>query len=264
MMIQKALAVLKKDVLTAIRYRNGLVFTLISPSAQLATFYYLSRAIGPQFRPQGMPYVLFLIVGTGFYTFLLAGIHSFLQTIQESQQTGTLEVLMTTSTPPATLLVLSTISSFTSGFVQFAIYIGSGIFLFASAPHINVSGCVAVFILSVLTAVAIGLFAAGLQISIHKGSAVLWLLGSCAWLMAGTLFPVAALPRPLRLVSALIPFTHSLAGMRLAMFQASNSTALVRELEELFLFSLLLLPLSVGFFSWTVRRARQSGTLSFY
>src|SRR6266700_2894847 len=264
MIFAKAAAVLKKDILTSVRYRSGFFFKLASPALQLATFYYLARAVGPQFRPDGMPYAVFLIVGTGFYTFLVAGIHSFLQAIQDSQRTGTLEVLLTTSTPPPTLLLLSTLSSFAGNLLQFVVYVGSGILLFAPAVNISVSAAAAVLVLSVLVAIAIGLFAAGLQVSIHKGSAVLWLLGSCAWLMAGTLFPVAALPRPLQLVSALIPFTHSLTAMRLAMFQASNSAALVRELEVLFLFSLLLLPLSIGFFSWTVRRARQCGSLSFY
>src|SRR6266851_1567620 len=262
--LDKAAAVLKKDVLTALRYHNGFVLGGLGTVAQLATFYYFSRAVGPQFHPEGMPYFLFLLVGTGFFTFPITGMHSLLRTIQESQQSGTLEVLMTTSTPPAVLLSLSAISAFAGGLVQLVLYVGAGILLFSPTAHVSLVGCASVFIFSVLISIAIGIFAAGLQISIHKGSAVLWLLGSSAWLMAGTLFPVAALPRPLRLVSALIPFTHSLAGMRLAMFQASNSTALVRELEELFLFSLLLLPLSVGFFSWTVRRARQSGTLSFY
>jgi ABC-2 type transport system permease protein len=264
MILSKAAAVLKKDALTALRYRNGFVFNLVSPAVQLATFYYLARAVGPQFRPDGMPYVVFLIVGTGFYTFLVAGIHSFLHTIQESQQTGTLEVLMTTSTPPAVLLLLSALSSFASNFVQFVIYAGSGMLLFASTVNVNLFAAAVVLILSLVIAIAIGLFAAGLQISIHKGSAVLWLFGSCAWLMAGTLFPVAALPRPVRLLSALLPFTHSLTGMRLAMFQGSDSAALFRETEFLLLFSLLLLPLSVLFFGWIVRRARQCGTLSFY
>jgi len=264
MILDKALAVLKKDALTALRYRNGFVFAIISPAAQLATFYYLSRAVGPQFRPEGMPYFLFLLVGTGFYTFLLSGIHSFLQTIQESQQTGTLEVLMTTCTPPAVLLSLSAISAFTQGILQLLVYVGAGMFLFAPDPHVSVFGCASVFIFSVLIAMAIGLFAAGLQVAIHKGSAVLWLLGSSAWLMAGTLFPVAALPPSVRVLSSLLPFTHSLTGMRLALLQTSNSAALMREIEILILFSLLLVPLSVVFFSWTVRRARQFGTLSFY
>jgi hypothetical protein len=37
-----------------------------------------------------------------------------------------------------------------------------------------------------------------------------------------------------------------------------------REIEILLLFALILVPASVGFFSWTVSRARQLGTLSFY
>jgi ABC-type polysaccharide/polyol phosphate export permease len=264
MILAKAIAVLKKDALTALRYRNGFVFNMVSPALQLATFYYLARAVGPQFRPDGMPYVVFLIVGTGFYTLLIAGIHSFFQTIQQSQQAGTLEVLMTTSTPTVTLLTLSALSSFAGNFVQFVVYVGCGMLLFAPAAHISVLAGTAVLVLSLLIAAAIGLFAAGLQISIHKGSAVLWLLGSCAWLMAGPLFPVNALPRPLQVLSTLLPFTHSLTGMRLAVFEAGNSAALFREVEFLVLFSVLLLPLSVLFFSWIVRRARQSGSLSLY
>ena len=55
MIMGKAAAVLKKDILSAVRYRNGFVFGIVAPAAQLATFYYLSRAVGPQFRPEGMP-----------------------------------------------------------------------------------------------------------------------------------------------------------------------------------------------------------------
>ena len=264
MILDKAVAVLRKDALTALRYGNGFVLGTVAPAAQLATFYYLSRAVGPQFHPEGMPYFLFLLVGTGFFTFLLTGIHSFLRMIQESQQTGTLEVLMTTSTPPAVLLSLSAISAFAGGLVQLLLYVGGGLLLFSPALHVSLLACVAVFAFSVLISIAIGIFAAALQISIHKGSAVLWLLGSSAWLMAGALFPVAALPRPVRLLSSLLPLTHSLTGIRLALLQTSSSAGLLREIEILAVFSAVLLPLSVIFFSWTVRRARQLGTLCFY
>jgi ABC-2 type transport system permease protein len=262
--LDKAAAVLKKDALTALRYRNGFVLGGLGTAAQLATFYYLSRAVGPQFHPEGMPYFLFLLVGTGFFAFLITGMHSFLRNIQESQQSGTLEVLMTTSTPPAVLLSLSAISAFAGGLVQLLLYVGGGILLFSPAVHVSLLGCTSVFILSVLISIAIGIFAAGLQIAIHKGSAVLWLLGSSAWLMAGALFPVAALPRPVRLLSSLLPLTHALTGMRLALIQTSSTAGLVREIEILAIFSALLLPLSLIFFSWTVRRARQLGTLCFY
>ena len=263
MILEKVVAVMKKDAITAVRYRNGFVLSGLAQVAQLATFYYLARAVGPQFRPEGMPYFLFLLIGTGFYTFLLTGTYSFLKTIQDCQQTGTLEVLLTTATPAAVLISLGAMSAFGEGLLQFLVYVGAGILIFAPVLHVSVLACLMAFALSVLSAFAIGLFAAGVQISMHKGSAVLWVLGSGAWLMSGTLFPVAALPKPVQMVSYFIPFTHSVAAMRLALF-GGNFGPVVRELVVLAVFALLLVPGGIIFFSCMVRLARQNGTLSFY
>ena len=262
MILDKAAAVIKKDLLTSIRYRNGLLLNAFAPVAQLVMFYYLARAVGPQFRPEGMPYFLFLLVGTGFYTFLLTGMHSFFRSIQESQQSGTLEVLMTTATPAPQLLFLSVISVFAGGVIQLLLYVGGGLLLFRPPLHVNIAACLVVFTLSVLIAVSVGMIAAGLQIAIHKGSAALWLLGSTAWVVSGTLFPIAVLPRPIEIVAQFLPMTHSIAGMRLVV--ADGSPALIREIGMLVAFSVVLVPASVGFFAWTLRRARQFGTLSFY
>jgi ABC-2 type transport system permease protein len=136
--------------------------------------------------------------------------------------------------------------------------------LFGAPPHANLLGCIIIFALSLAIAVAIGILAAALQLAIQKGSAVVWLLGSGAWFLTGTLFPVATLPRPLRVVAQLIPITHSLDGMRMALLQAANWDALGGEIGILALFSLVLLPVSLALFSYTLRRARQRGTLSFY
>ena len=68
-----------------------------------------------------------------------------------------------------------------------------------------------------LVAISFGIFAAGLQVSLQKGSVVLWVFGSSAWVLAGTLFPVGTLPEPVRVLSQWLPLTHSLTGMRLAM-----------------------------------------------
>lgn len=260
MILDKAVAVLKKDVLTALRYRNGFVLNGVSAFMQLGVFYYLARSVGPQFCPEGMPYFAFLLIGTGFYGFLSSAMHGFLRTIQDAQQSGTLEVLMTSSTPPAVLLFLSAISAFAGAFVQLAIY-GIAGFVFLRGFHFF--SVLLVLMPSSLIAVAIGMIAASLQISLHKGSAALWALGSASWLMAGTLFPVAALPAPVRALSNLLPFTHALTGMRLAMTQPIASGALRAEIVTLLIFAIFLLPLSAAFFSWTVRRARQLGTLSF-
>ena len=266
MIVAKAHAVIKKDVLSALRYRNGLLFAVFGPAAQIVTFYYLAHAIGPQFRPEGLSYFTFLLVGTGFYTFLLAGMHSFLRTIQESQQTGTLEVLMTTSTSPAVLLLLSALSSFGTGMAQFILYLAGALIFISPQIHSNIVGAaltLTVFVLSVAIAIAFGMFAAGLQVWIQKGSAALWLCGSSAWVLSGTMFPVGALPASVRAVSNWLPITHALTAMRMAVLEGS-SPVLQREIAVLLLFTLILVPLGIAFFAWTVRRARQYGTLSFY
>jgi ABC-2 type transport system permease protein len=262
--LDKTSAIVRRDLLTAIRYRTGFLITAAGAAAELAAFYYLSRAIGPGFRPDGVDYFPFLLVGTGFYTFLVMGINAFLVIVQEAQQTGTLEILMTTSTPAPVLVFLSAISAFAGNTVQLLFYLGAGLLLFGAPLHANILGCVVIFALSLTIAAAIGILAAALQLAIQKGSALVWLLGSGAWFMTGTLFPVATLPKPLRVLAQLIPITHSLDGMRMALLQGANWSALAGEIGILALFSLALLPFSLLVFSYTLRRARLQGTLSFY
>jgi ABC-2 type transport system permease protein len=264
-LFDKMAVIARRDLLTAIRHRTGFLITAAGAMAELAAFYYLARAIGPGFRPEGVDYFPFLLVGTGFYTFLVMGINAFLVIVQEAQQTGTLEVLMTTSTPPAVLVFLSALSAFAENTLQLVLYLGAGLLLFrAPLEHVNIAGCLIVFLLSMTVAVAIGILAAALQIAIQKGSALVWLLGSGAWFMTGTLFPVASLPRPLQVVSQLIPITYSLDGMRLALLQGADFSALARPIGILLTSCLILLPFSLLLFSYTLRRARLAGTLSFY
>lgn len=260
----KTAAICRRDLLTAIRYRSAFVFTSAGALAELAAFYYLSRAIGPGFRPEGLDYFSFLLVGTGFYTFWIMGIHSFLQTVQEAQQSGTFEVLMTTSTPPSVLVFLGAMSAFCRNTVQMVLYVGVGLLIFNGALPRLAIGCVFVFLLSVLIATAIGLMAAALQVAIQKGSAVLWALGAGAWLFTGTLFPISTLPQPLRFAAELIPITHALHAMRMALLEGAAATGLGHEIGVLAIFAFLLLPLGLAMFSYALNRARRAGTLSCY
>src|SRR5438270_6237888 len=108
----KVAAIVRRDLLTALRYRSAFLITIAGAIAELAAFYFLARAIGPSFRPEGVAYFPFLVVGTGFYTFLIMSINSFVAVVQEAQHSGTLEVMLTTATPAPQLVILSTISSF--------------------------------------------------------------------------------------------------------------------------------------------------------
>ncbi|HKD03070.1 MAG TPA: ABC transporter permease [Terriglobales bacterium] len=263
-LLDKAAAVARRDLLTAIRYRRSFLFTAIGTGAELATFYYLSKALGPSFRAEGLEYFPFVLVGTGFYSFLISGSSQFLYTVQLAQQTGTLEVLVTTATPAPVLLFLSAMSTFSGATLQLFFYLGAGLLLLGSTLHLNLAACVVVFLLSLIVAIAVGLIAAALQLAIQKGSAVVWLLGSTSWLMTGALFPISTLPKPFWWAGQLIPLTHSLNAMRRALFEGAGFRALGNEIGILVLFCAVLLPASLVAFSFALRRARMAGTLSFY
>lgn len=263
-LLDKVAAILRRDLLIATRYRAALFIASAGGVLEIAGLYYLSQAIGPGFRPEGMNSYPFLLVGTGFYTFLLMGISCFVSSIQEAQQAGTLEVLMTSSTNPATLVLLSAISSFGGKGLTFLLYLAAGLLISgAHFGHPSFLPFCCVLGLSLAIAVAIGMGTAAMQLTVRKGSAIVWLLGSAVWLLAGAMFPVSALPPWLQIVARFIPMTHSLTAMRMALFTGGFTMPLLKELSVLAGFAILLLPVSLAFFSAALRRARLLGTLCY-
>src|ERR1700686_4106448 len=146
--LDKLHAILRRDLLTAIRHRSGFVVTLVGVFTELAAFYFLSRAIGPSFHPGGLEYFPFLLVGTGLYTFFVMSAQSFLSSVQEAQQTGTLEVLMTTSTAPAEPFGPTPISAFAGNLVNLVIYIFAGVAVFRASIQANFFSCALVLFFS--------------------------------------------------------------------------------------------------------------------
>jgi ABC-2 type transport system permease protein len=262
--LDKLRAILRRDLLTAIRHRSGFATTLIGVLMELAAFYFLSRAIGPGFRPGGVEYFPFLLVGTGVYTFFVMSAQAFLSSVQAAQQTGTMEVLMTTSTEPAELVVLSSISAFAGNLVSLAVYLFAGVAVFRAAIHADVFSCLVVLILSIMIALALGIAVATLQITLQKGSAVLWLLSSGFWFLSGAMFPSESLPGPLEFVSRIVPLTYAIEAMRMALLQGRSVIAMASTLAVLAAFGIVLLPLALAGLSLSLRHARRSGTLSFY
>ena len=261
----KLLTVLRCDLFTSLRYKSTWPIAIFGSLVELAAFYYLARSVGPEFRPQGMDYFAFLVIGTGFYGFFIAGMSAFVRTISEAQKMGTLEVLLTTPTPASTLMMLTAISAFAGRAVHLVFYVGVGVVLFRAYPvRPNYLACLVVLLLSTTIVVAIAMLGAAVQVATQQGGIVLWLMGSLSWLISGTVFPVTTLPGPLRLLSALMPITYSLDALRMALYQGASWAQLASPVFGLLLFCVTLVPFSLLVFTYVLRRARLSGTLSLY
>lgn len=263
--LDKVFVVLRRDLLTALRYRTAFWVQALAMLGEIAGFYYLARAIGPAFRPDGLGYYPFALIGTAYSGLVVAGAYELVTTVHEAQMTGTMEVLMTTSTPPRTILFLNTASSFIGQGVKWIAYTVAG-FVFFGVPFrdANLPALLVVLALSMAIAVAIGIVAAAVQVSIYKGTGVVWLVGSIISLLTGSLFPVTALPHSLQKISLLVPFTYSLDALRLSLLKGYGIAQLMGPISALAAYSLVLLPASLALFSWSLRRARLLGTLSAY
>ena len=261
----KLAVILRRDLLTAVRYRTASWMYVGGMLAEMAAFYYLARAVGPGFRPDGVEYFPFLLIGTGFYGFFVAGVASFVNSIHDAQLTGTMEVLMTTSTAEPALVFLTAVSTFFSRTLHLVFYTVVGMLVFGvRLSHPNLAAALAVFALSLAVAVAVGIGIAAVQVAIQKGNGIVWLLSSLLWLLTGATFPVSALPEPLRRVGELVPITYSLDGLRLALLRDAGWTEISRTLAMLAAYAIVLLPLSVWLFGRALHYARREGTLSYY
>jgi ABC-2 type transport system permease protein len=261
----KLLAIARRDLLTAVRYRTGFALHGAGMLIEIVTFYYLSRAVGPQFHPDGIAYFPFLLIGTSYAMFLATGVNAFVQAVREAQLTGTMEVLMTTATPPYQLVLFTVFSTYGAYLASTLAFVGLGLALFhVPLGQPNLVGALLVLVLSILTAFALGILAASFQVITQKGAAFLWLLNTATAFLTGTMFPVSVLPPPLQKLSRLIPVTHSLDGLRLALFRSASLRELRGPVVALMVFSGVVLPLSILCFSWAVRKAKLEGSVAFY
>lgn len=265
LLLDKLRAVLRRDLLTALRYRRSYWLIWIGIALELATFYYLARAVGPGFRPDGMDYYSFLLAGTALYTFLMLGVGAFVEAVREAQASGTMEVLMNTNTSPAVTIGLSAGASVAGRLLHSFVYIAVGLLLFSVPLHSpNLLGCTLVLALVTLLVMAIGILGAALQVWIQRGSLLTWVLGALGSLLTGLMFPVSALPHWLQLVARAVPLTYALSAFRIALLQQGTMAELAEPLAILALFTAALLPLSLGVFSLIVRHARRDGSLAWY
>jgi ABC-2 type transport system permease protein len=264
-LLDKLFLIAKYQTVIALRYRNGAPFRMVASAVEIASAYFLARAVGPQFRPDGFGYFAFLLTGTGLYFFFLAVVNSCVSFVDDAQRSGTIEVLMTTPTPPLQVLMLNVLPLLAWRGLGMILYLSAGMVLFATDPlRINALAAIVVFSLLLLVAAAFGMIGAAVQMIFFRGNSLVWALGVLGGLFMGTAFPVSVLPAPLQWIATALPLRTSLDALRAAILQNATFAELSATILQLFIFGAVFLLLGVVSFEWALRRARKTGTLAFY
>ena len=264
--LDKLHAILRRDLLTAVRHRSGFVVTLVGVLHRTRGLLFSLPRHRSRLSTRWRRVLSFSMVGTGLYTFFVMSAQAFLSAVQEAQQTGTLEVLMTTSTAAGRTSHSQLHFRFCRKLGQSTrlSFRGSGRF---SAPRSTptFSRASRVLIFSLAIALALGIAAATLQVAFQKGSAFAVAARFRTLVSERNHVPDSELAAPARTPRARC--SSDLRHRRNAPRAAGRAVldhAMAPTLAVLAGFSVVLLPLALAGLSFSLRRARQNGTLSFY
>jgi ABC-2 type transport system permease protein len=267
--LQKIFAFIKRDFNKAISYRLSFILQFFGIFLTIFTFYFLSRLFGsatiPYLKSYGGDYFSFVLIGIAFSGYLQVSLRSLSTTIRDAQMTGTLESLLVTQTGIPTIILASSAYSF--GFTSFRViaYLFIGVFFFGvTMSWANIPAAVMILLLTISSFGCIGIISASFVMIFKQGDPISWVLTMGSILLGGIYYPITVLPGWLQKVSFFLPITHSLEGMRLTLLQGYSFDRIVNHVIFLVIFTAVMLPMSIFFFSYAIKRAKKEGSLIQY
>jgi len=270
-MLRKPLAFLKKDFLLEISYRFSFVLQFASIFFSVVMFYFVAKLVGEAPSVQqslsdyGGSYFSFVLIGIAFSSFLSVGLSSFSTNIRAEQMIGTLEAMLVTPTRLPTIVVSSSIWSFTFTSLQVAVYlIIGGAFFGVDFGNANPLPALVALLLTVVAFSSLGIISASFIMIFKRGDPIAWVISTSSTLLGGVYYPITILPEWLQFFSYFFPITYSLRAIRLSLLQGYGFSQVSSELLALVVFSVIMLPISLMVFRYAVRRAKRDGSLAHY
>lgn len=267
---RKVWAFYRRDLLLAATYPFSFVMDLSKTLFTLLLFFFIGRLVGAPsstsawLAPYGGDYFRFVLVGMVFSGFTAVALTTLSSTIAFEKASGTLEMLFLTPTSFATLAIGKTLWQLTSVALKSAGMLALGIlFLDVDLRQADWVTAFAILSLTILVFFGLGLFAAGVLLRWRESGVIERLMDGVSRFLGGVYFPVSVLPSAVQKLSALLPLTWGLEGLRQALFASASIGMLRTPLLLLCGATLLVLPSGALFFRWALAQARLRGTLGF-
>lgn len=265
--MNKPLAFLKRDLLVEMSYQFPFLFQVAWTLLSIASSSFLARFIGSStvvaLDAYGGDYFAFVVIGVALHDYHATALDAFSRSIRDSQLAGTLEALLATQTSLPTIILSSAAYPFLWRSFNLALYVVLGVGLFDLRLSSG-NWAAAVMILSVVVFSGLGILSASFTMIFKRSSPITLFFGGLSWLLGGVFYPVTIMPEWLQLISALLPITYAIEGMRASLLRAAPWSDLWRSLGPLMLFALVVLPLGLVSFHYATRHARITGTLAQY
>jgi ABC-2 type transport system permease protein len=262
-----AWAFFKRDAITALSYRISFLVQLVGNLLVLGVVYFIGKTIGSEpvaaLEPYGGSFLAFLLIGIALTDCAGVSLTTFAREIREGQLTGTLEATLMSAVRLPAILVFSSLWSYFFSAIRFGMYLLVGGLLYGvSLRNANLPAAAALFILTILCFMGIGILWASVTMVVKRGEAIVTTLGYLVLLLGGVLFPSSVLPSWLQGLAELVPLKHALDGMRMSLLTGASIAELSGVMWKLAAFSAVLLPAGFGAFHLAVQAAKRNGSLT--
>jgi ABC-2 type transport system permease protein len=258
-----AWAFFRRDFRNDISYRFSFILEVLNIILTLGSFYFLSKLIGEHISGRYAPFP-FLLLGMAVNGYMNTSLYCFSQSIRGNQQVGVLKAVLSTPVSPLGFVFFSSLYPLFRAALDALVYMAGGLLLGLSLGQMNLLSAVVLFVVSVLAFASLGILSATFALVFKRGDPLLWAVGGLSWLLGGVFYPLEVLPPYLRQVAALLPITHALSGMRMAILEGASLAVVAPQIMALGLFAAIGLPISLLLFIAGMRWTRTSGSLGHF
>ena len=263
----KLKAFLKRDGLIFMSYKMAMITSTIGTVFPVLTYFFINKLVpkSSNLDLNGLDYFSFALIGVAFTSYFMMAIQEFSATTRRDQMAGCLEALLSSQTDTKTIIFMSAIFKFIhNGTILIFMFLVSILFLNFNISNINVATAILTFILSLIVFISLGIFSAAGTVLFKKGEPFSLVFGSLSSLLGGAVFPISVLPVGIQFISYLVPIKYALDALRLSILKGYSIQMLSKELIILFVLGIILLPMSLKFFEWSVDKGKKNGTLMQY
>lgn len=269
MRLEKIAAFLRKDLKLFTSYKLSFFMTFLGIIISVTTFYYIGRLFGKSASPYlvsyNTEYFPFVLIGIAFSAYLTTSLQAFSSNIRRAQSTGVLEAMLVTPSSFIEIITGMSIWDFTFASIRILIYLLLGILFFGvTFNNPNILAAILILGLTILCFSFIGIMSAGFILIFKRSEPIGWFIGSLTGLFGGVFFPTEVLHPKLQFISHILPVTYALRGLRYALLAGYSFRALLPDIMVLAGFCIILLPLAIFIFRYTLKRVKIDGSLVHY
>ncbi|MGB0661525.1 MAG: ABC transporter permease [Mangrovicoccus sp.] len=212
----------------------------------------------------GGNYFAFILLGIAFVDYSALSMRVYNESLRESQLMGTLEIVLLSPLKAWEILVYSSLWGYLFTTLRFLTYITVGAIFGLELGNVNIISVIVTLLVSIVAFASLGMLIASIVVVIKKGDGLTAMVNAASSFFGGVIYPVDVLPGFLQNFAQVLPITHALEAMRLAVLQGAGLVELAPLLAKLIIFAAIFIPIALLCFRRAVDLNKVAGTLGQY